>query len=91
MIGRMFKDIDYCKYGMPYRKRTRLWNNISHWEPRPLCQKDCGSIVGKKHIECAQRGPTKGDGRGSRKHHSQAELYRVPAPLIFKIFEAIGS
>ena len=26
MWGLPFKDIDYCKYGMPYRKRTRIWN-----------------------------------------------------------------
>ena len=23
-----FKDVDYCKYGFKYKKRTRLWNNI---------------------------------------------------------------
>ena len=22
------KDIEYCEYGMRYRKRTRLWNNM---------------------------------------------------------------
>ena len=91
MMGRIFKDIDYCKYGMPYRKRTRLWNNILHWTPRPLCCKDCGNIIDNRHKETAQRGRTKSDARGSRKHHTQAELYRVPSPLILEIFETIGT
>ena len=26
-----YDDIDYCKYGLTYRKRTRLWNNIATW------------------------------------------------------------
>ena len=39
-----FKDIDYCKYGMPYRKRTRIWNNITSWTPRALCCRDCDSM-----------------------------------------------
>ena len=37
MEGLPYFDIDYCKYGMPYRKRTRLWTNIETWTPRPLC------------------------------------------------------
>ena len=27
MVGLPYVDVDYCKYGMPYRKRTRLWTN----------------------------------------------------------------
>ena len=37
MEGLPYFDIDYCKYGMPYRKRTRLWTNLDTWTPRPLC------------------------------------------------------
>ena len=28
MLDLPFKDVDYCSYGMPYRKQTRLWNNF---------------------------------------------------------------
>ena len=52
-----YNDLDYCKNGMPHRKRTRLWNNIAAWAPRPLCKKDCDHMVGNIHEQCAQRGP----------------------------------
>ena len=45
-----FKDVDYCKYGFNYRKRTRLWNNITTWKPRDLCKKDCGNITKEREI-----------------------------------------
>ena len=52
-----YVDIDYCNYAMPYRKRTRLWNNVLQWLPKPLCRKDCDSINGNKHKATAQRLP----------------------------------
>lgn len=33
-------DITYCKYGFPYKKQTRVWNNISNWKPKPICCKN---------------------------------------------------
>ena len=30
MLNRRFNDIDYCKYGLTYRKRTRLWLSLIH-------------------------------------------------------------
>jgi site-specific DNA-cytosine methylase len=81
-----FRDIDYCKYGMPYRKRTRLWNNIYCWDPQPLCKHDCPATVGKRHKEIAQRAPKSGD---TGRRHTQSELYRVPSDLIDEILQSI--
>ena len=85
MEGRPYNDIDYCKYGMPYRKRTRLWNNVWFWEPRDLCKHDCPASTGQKRKEIAQRAPKSG-ATGSR--FRQSELYRVPGELIDEILQA---
>jgi len=84
-----YEDVDYCKYGMPYRKRTRLWNNVVRWLPAALCKKDCGYMDGNRHMETAQRGPSKGAPTIGRQTHKQSELYMVPPDLISEIFEAI--
>jgi hypothetical protein len=92
MVGKPYTDIDYCKYGMPYRKRTRLWNNIQHlyWKPRPLCKRDCESMKDgtKRHLQVAQRGPKTKD-RSWQNPHKQAELYRVPGLLIHEILTSV--
>ena len=84
-------DLDYCKYGMPYRKRTRLWNSLTNFTPRPRCVRDCESIRDDgKHKEAAQRGkrPTKDGGREPN-HHSQKQLYRVPSELVEDIIASL--
>ena len=84
-----YYDVDYCKYGMEYRKRTRIWTNLKDWMPRPLCKKDCGNIINNRHKETAQRLPSKGRWYEQKKH-TQDELYRIPSDLINHIFRHIS-
>ena len=86
MYGIPYKDIDYCKYGMPYRKRTRLWNNVFQWTPKQLCKKDCGNIIDNKHISTAQRGPSTSS---PNNRFRQDDLFVIPEQLIFDIFNSI--
>ena len=91
MSGKLFKDVDYCKYGMPYRKRTRLWNNLDEWKPQPLCKKDCGNMNGNRHKETAQRAPSNSKDTWPENYRlfKQHELYRIPEALINEIFSAM--
>ena len=87
-----FDDIDYCKYGLTYRKRTRLWNNILSWTPRPLCRKDCDSMTEdrKRHKDTAQRMPSgKKADWGNNRIISREELYTVPSQLITEILMSL--
>ncbi len=63
--------VDYCSYGMPYRKRTAIWTNTDWIPARALCKH-------KKHLARAQQGPP-----GPRV--SMRELYRMPAELCDEI------
>ena len=86
MDNRRYNDIDYVKYGTPYRKRTRLWNNLEKWTPRKLCKYDCGNTVGKRHPASAQKGAS---GKwGDDLNYKTNELYVVPEPLILELFNA---
>lgn len=78
-----YKDVSYCKYGMPYRKQTRLWTNLSSWHPKPICKKDCKFMNGKKHIGSA------GNGRKeyTNKNYKREEKYQVPNELCLEIIK----
>ena len=54
--GLNYRDVDYCMYGAPYRKRTRLWGNCTDWISRPLCTHET-------HKFTAQKGPSKRAGQ----------------------------
>ena len=70
--------VDYCKYGMPYRKRTAIWTD-TEWKPkRALCAHDCPATLDGKHIARAQQG-----GPGPR--FTQRQLYVIPAELCEEI------
>ena len=85
-----FNDLDYCKYGMLYRKRTRIWNNLINWKPKPLCKKDCGNVINNKHIQTAQRMPNgKKSEWGNGILYKQSELYIIPELLVIEIIEFI--
>ena len=78
-----FRVVDYCKYAddsfaHKARKRTTIWTNTT-WQPsRHLCQKDCGYCVGGRHVDSAQRGPS----RGATGRHTLLELYAIPPALV---------
>ena len=71
--------VDYCTFGMPYRKRTAIWTNTDWTPSRPLCKHNCASSRnGRTHTARAQQG-------GPGPSFSQRELYRIPAQLCDEI------
>ena len=83
MQGLPYVRVDYCMYGAPYRKRTRIWTNATHWCPK-LC--DRSHLVDGKHLKTAQRG-----GREAWKGDdcfTLDELHRLPAALCEEIYSA---
>jgi hypothetical protein len=50
--------LDYCTYGAPFRKRTKIATNSSY-VPKPFCNPSkCHACVGGRHRKSAQRGPS---------------------------------
>ena len=79
--GLPFVRVDYCMYGAPYRKRTRIWTNAD-WAPK-LC--DRSHLIDNKHAKTAQRG-----GRGVWNNNDDVfkrdQLHALPAALCEEIY-----
>ena len=80
-IDRPYFDVDYCMYSHPTRKRTRIWTNLTDFQPK-LCNKTCGAydISNNKHLFCATGGKKSQKGRGSGS--SKRLRYIIPDSLI---------
>jgi len=73
-------DIDYCLFGFPYKKSTRLWTNINF--NNYICNGKCKNMENGKHKKDATRDFGGGSNRLFR--------YRIPQDLIQKIFSNIN-
>ena len=78
-----FVDVDYCMYGFPYRKRTRIWTNATRQSWTKLCEHDCGSSDGKRHKTWAQKA-----GKSKGANFTQNQLYTMPPLLCEEIYSA---
>ena len=77
----------YCSFGYCYRKNTRLASNFPLVLPRCPGRGLCPQMIGKKHIEHAQRG------RGGviNKNHTTDELHTIPEGLVREIFRQLNA
>ena len=80
-----FYVVDYCQYGMPYRKRTNIWTNLKSFEPL-LCDKNCSGWDGKKH---AVKVNELGGGSDSTINGKRAVRSKVPEELIRSLFMGV--
>jgi len=87
----LMAEVDYCAYGRPYRKSTRLWNNLRQWVPQGRTgngqcpgKGKCQSMVGSKHLKTAAGGGDRVRGKGS-----VAGKSAVPRELMEELVEAV--
>ena len=74
-----FQDVTYCKYGFPYKKRTRLWGCFPFALRPACCSTDpCDSVQTGRHPARAQR-------EHNGVHRSLQELYSIPPELCNEI------
>jgi hypothetical protein len=81
-------DQDYCQWGGPYRKRTRLWGHIPGGFPTRRCDQNCPVSDGRRHLHTAQRLWSRGR-RDTDPRYSVDQLHSIPESLCTALAEAI--
>lgn len=84
-----YTDVDYCSYGFPYKKRTRLWNNINF--KGLLCKKKlCPFKLGKRHVYSVGNSTYKTNLKEvGKKKNRLMQRYAIPELLLESIKEYI--
>ena len=84
-------DIDYCAYGFPYKKRTRLWNNISFVGEK--CKgKECPYKENGRHQYSIGNSTYKTNVREVNTKKSRlGQRYSIPEPLLNSIIKKVRS
>jgi hypothetical protein len=90
MEGIPFTDTSYCKFGYPYRKRTRIWHNLGEYlSLPPMCCKHNPCAHAQQtggHPQSAQRGPCKKKGiRQAADVCTLQQLYSIPSGMCDQI------
>ena len=83
VAGLPFVLVDYCMYGAPYRKRTRIWTN-ARWTPLMCDRSHC---INGRHLKTAQRRPCKG--YGDHDKCTLDELHALPTRLSAEIHNIV--
>jgi len=76
LFGVPYVDVDYCRFGFQYRKRTRIWTNVEY--DGKLCNRECGSFVNGRHLKSC--------GNGKYSIVSLNQRYSIPQGLIQELF-----
>ena len=85
-LGRSVKT-SYCAFGYPYRKNTRLASSFLSDLPSCPGPGRCPAMVGRRHLEMAQRG----GGGTTNRYHTRDELHRIPEGLVREIFKQLAN
>jgi len=82
-----FTDVDYCQYDYPYRKRTRLWNNIG-FQGKMCLRTVCPFVTDGRHQYSIGNSGYKTNVREIGSKRSRLEQrYSVPTKLLQEIRE----